>query len=191
MKAQTSWRVVVIVEDDSDGRALRTLAGKCGFAGVLDWLPANGIGNIKRKGQTLIDLARTRLKEEPGCVAVVVDGDGKDPGRDEPHKTISALCRRAKVPFVVACQAVEAWLLADAGVADWLGRSPARRPDTLKDPKREITRAFRRRTGRTYGRRIARAQVAEHADGTAATHSASLRTALTHMDRSGCRDVGK
>lgn len=90
------WQVVLIVEDDTDGRALRDLARASGFGVRIDWLPANGIGNIKRRGDALIRLARDRIDRGRGCVAVVVDRDGKDRGREEPHRTISRTCARQR-----------------------------------------------------------------------------------------------
>src|SRR5207248_2827073 len=45
------WKIVLIVEDDSDGRALQALMLTRTPAMMVDWLPANGIGNIKRRAE--------------------------------------------------------------------------------------------------------------------------------------------
>lgn len=51
------WRVVLIVEDDTDGRALRDLARASGFGVRIDWLPARTQLAAKASG---IDAARSR-----------------------------------------------------------------------------------------------------------------------------------
>lgn len=65
--------MVLIVEGDSDGKAVRALVAPLNVQGVIDWLPANGIGNILRDCRRLIDLARDRIQAR-GCVAIVIDG---------------------------------------------------------------------------------------------------------------------
>lgn len=181
------WQLVLIVEDDTDGWALRALAERCGFEGTVDWLPANGIGNIKRRGRELIALARARLGGAAGCVSVVVDGDGRDVDSDDPLRAIAHTCRREGVRLVVAREALEAWLLADGGVAQWLDRSPSRRADQIRHPKRDLAQAYYRKTGRPYSPRLARRKLAAQVDGSGASRSASLRAALSYVQDSGCR----
>ncbi len=185
MNATRPWKVVLIVEDDSDGQACRILKEKLGFNLTLDWLPANGIGNIKRRGDQLIELARDRIPGRRGCVAVLLDRDGKDVGRAEPHRTIRQVCRAAGIPLLLAIESLEAWLLADAGCAGWLAiRRPAN-ADSLPHPKQEVEQAYYRKTGRPYTRR-ARRILACHADGSALQRSPSLRATLDHLDDSPC-----
>jgi hypothetical protein len=159
------WKVVVIVEDDSDGRAIAELVARTDQPVQFDWLPAGGIGNIKRNAERLITLARDRVEQRRGCVAVLVDRDRKNPSRDEPHRTIARACRRGKVEFVVAQEALEAWFLADPGVCGWLGLAPPATTDTIRDPKQRVSQAFHRTTGRPYRKRRARLEVARHSTG--------------------------
>jgi len=42
-------------------------------------------------------------------VAVIVDRDGKDAERDEPHLSIARACKVAGVPFIEAVEAFAAW----------------------------------------------------------------------------------
>lgn len=167
MTPQTSarWKVVVIVEDDTDGRALRSLATAAGFGLDVDWLPANGIGNIKRRCAELIALANGRLRAGEGCVAVIVDRDGKDASRDEPHRSIAQACRASDTPYVEAVEAFEAWALADPGVAAWLDLKVKGETDRLVNPKRKVADAFLKKTKRPYRRRRARVQLVDHATG--------------------------
>jgi hypothetical protein len=179
--APPEWRVIMIVEDDSDGRAIRQLAVASGLPANLDWLPTNGIGNIKRNGDRLIGLAKERAGGH-GCVAVLVDEDGSNIERDEPHRTILRICKKAKVPFVAVRQSLEAWMLADPGICEWLGVSVRARTDTIANPKAIVARAFYLRTGRAYRRRRARVEVTAHARGANRAANGSLNGALRHIE---------
>ncbi len=177
------WRVVLIVEDDSDGRALRKLAEASGLLVRIDWLPANGIGNIKRRLDALIHLASDRIEGGQGCVAVVVDRDCKNCKHDEPHRTISTVCQSHATPYIEAVEALEAWLLADDGIANWLGVTRRAGTDRIRDPKGIIERAFYKKTKRTYGRRLGRTQLAAQATGVQSSGSRSWTQALAHLER--------
>jgi len=172
------WTVNLVVEDDTDGRALRDLVQASRIPISVDWLPGNGIGNIKRKGTALIDLARSRIKNGKGCVAVLVDRDGNDSGRREPHRTIRRTCRQAGAAYVEAVEAFEAWCLADPGISAWLGLVQKAKVESIADPKAKVAAAFARKTGRHYGRRRSRRQLVAHATGVAATLSSSWTAAL-------------
>lgn len=172
------WKVVLVVEDDSDGRAISELAARSGLVAQFDWLPAGGVGNIKRNAEKLISLARDRLEGGRGCVAVVVDRDCNNPSRDEPHRTISRACRRAKAEFIAAREALEAWFLTDASVCTWLGLTQLSRTDTIHNPKQRVERAFYKKTGRPYRRRRARLEVARHSAGVDTSKNVSAQHAL-------------
>jgi len=177
------WRIVLVVEDDSDGRAVAELVSRSGQDVTVDWLPANGIGNIKRNAARLISLARDRLEGRRGCVAVVVDRDGRNPGREEPHRTISRTCRRSRVEFIAAREALEAWFLADPGICRWLGVPLPGNTEGIRNPKRRVEQAFFRRTGRAYRRRRARLEVARQATGVDAARNGSARVAFEAVRR--------
>jgi hypothetical protein len=170
--------VVVIVEDDSDGRAMAELIVRSGLAAQFDWLPAGGIGNIKRNAARLIDLARDRIDSGQGCVAVVVDRDGRNPSRDEPHRTIARACRGARAEFIPAREAIEAWFLADPGICGWLGLTPPATSDHIRDPRSRVGQAFYRKTRRPYRRRRARPEVASHSTGIDPKRNGSAGQAL-------------
>ncbi len=186
MSPDHPWKVVLIVEDDSDGQAVKTLAGKLRLPIQVDWLPAGGVGNIKRKGESLIALARERVSDGRGCVAVLLDQEGKDANCEEPHLTIRQICRREDVPLLLAVEALEAWFLADAGCAKWLGCKRPRNADKIPNPKKVIGRAYFRKVRRAYTRR-ARRILAQKADGSAPEHSPSLREAVAYLKQSPCK----
>lgn len=181
------WRVVLIVEDDSDGRALSFLIRTLNARATVDWLPANGIGNIDRNGRRLIGLAKDRATRH-GCVAVIIDGDRKNVGRDEPHRSIARQCRAGGIPLLIARESLEAWMLADAGICQWLEVTPRRSTHTLPNPKDAVSRAFFRKTGRQYRRRRARMEVAQRATGLNRSANPSMDQAIKHLEN--CRIVG-
>jgi len=174
-------KLVLIVEDDSDGQACRILLQKLGLQASIDWLPANGIGEIRRRGDKLIALARARITRD-GCVAVLIDRDGKDIAHDDPHATIQRLCQQADVPLLLAVEAFEAWLLADSGCISWLAIKQSSNTDSLLQPKVEIARAYYKKTQHSYTRR-ARRLIAEKADGSAVRYSPSLKKALEQIKK--------
>jgi hypothetical protein len=181
--ASLRWKVVVIGEDDSDGRAIAELAGRNNLAAVFDWLPANGIGNIKRNGERLISLAKDRLQGRRGCVAVIIDRDNKNPSREEPHRTIFRFCSRLRVEFIAARESLEAWFLADPGICRWLRLETLARTDNLQDPKRRVAQAFLRKTGRSYRKRRARMEVAKQSTGIDLNRNRSAQEAVGAVQR--------
>jgi len=178
------WKIVLVVEDDSDGQALRKLAAASGIQATIDWLPANGIGNIKRSAAKLIGLAQDRLQDNRGCVAVLVDRDGRDATHQEPHRSIRKACRVAGVPYIEAVESLEGWCLADPGICDWLGVGLPATSDRIGDPKTLVANAYYRRNKRAYGPRRARPLLATHASGIDPARSRSWAAVLAHL--AGC-----
>ena len=179
------WKVVLVVEDDSDGQALRALCRVAGVQADVAWLAAGGIGNIKRKAKRLIEMAQARIGPGPGCVAVVVDRDGRDAARDEPHRSIRDACRGAGADYVEAVEALEAWFLADEGVCAWLGLAAGGTTDSVTRPKTVVAEAFYARTRRKYARRVGRLQVARHATGPSEGRSRSWSDAVDQLRSCG------
>jgi hypothetical protein len=186
--AEAPWTIVLIVEDDSDGRVVQELLRPLAIPVRLDWLPANGIGNIRRSGRRLIDLAKDRIGRR-GCVAVLIDRDGRGAARQEPHRSIARECRASGVPLILARESLEAWMLADPGISRWLGVPVKGRTDTLRNPKALVAKAFYRTAGRDYARRRGRLQVARQAHGIRRQTSASFDEALRHVE--GCLGRGR
>lgn len=181
----SGWKVVLIVEDDSDGVALREIMQKTHPSFTVDWLPTNGIGNIKGKASQLIGLAQERIVRGRGCVAVLVDADGKDVARDEPHRTIASTCRARGVPFVLCKESLEAWFLSDRGCCEWLGIPLPTTTHSIRDPKEVVSRAFYKKTRRKYQRRRARVELARQMIGPDTTRNISLAKAFGLIER--CR----
>jgi hypothetical protein len=189
MRRAPAWTVVAIVEDESDGVSLRQLLTCSRPEVTFDWLPANGIGNIKRRCPQLIRLALDRIRDRRGCVAVVIDGDRQDESRDEPHRSIARACADHGVALLVCREALEAWFLADPGCCRWLGIPLPDRSDGIADPKERVAEAFLRTTRRTYQKRRARLEIARQASGPDRQRNRSLEEALGHID--GCLSRGR
>jgi hypothetical protein len=116
-------------------------------------------------------------------VAVVVDRDGMDPGKDEPHRTIAHACRRARAEFIAAREAIEAWFLADPGICNWLGLPLPTTSDAIQSPKQRVSQAFQKRTGRPYRKRRARLEVARHSAGIDVRRNASAKLAIAAINK--------
>lgn len=185
MTRDALWTVVVIVESDNDGRAIRRLAETAGLPVRISILPAGSIGELKRRGEKLIALAQDRILNGRGCVAVVADGDNKDVIRDEPHRSIATTCSRMGVPFVVARQAIEAWLLGDPGIRNWLGLPNLTSPETLSNPKKRLLTAYRKKTGRAMGAERVFDDVIPHSVGIEGGKCQSWRSAVAHLSQCG------
>lgn len=140
------WKVVLVVEDDTDGRALRLLAEASGLDCRIDWVPANGLGNIKRRGPKLIKLAQDRIDGRDGCVAVLVDRDCHDSIKDDAYRSIRSHCQDARVPYLEAIECFESWCLADAGICRWLAVKQPASTDRLRDAKSRVSRAYFKKT---------------------------------------------
>jgi hypothetical protein len=181
--AAREWKVVVIVEDDSDGRALREIVRRVHPSVILDWLPANGIGNIKSRASQFIELARDRIVRGGGCIAVLVDADGKDIIRDEPHRTIASICKRNSVPLVLCKESLEAWFLSDPGCCEWLNIPLKSATHSIREPKEMVARAFFKKTRRKYQRRRARVELAKQMSGPDTNRNDSLAKALGLIER--------
>ena len=104
-RARRPWRIVLIVEDESDGKALRHLAQKAGIGAIVDWLPAAGIGNIKRRAEALIRLARDRvegrgclLSEDAAPLSATTRSATHRPAGDWPGPSTQRLARRDNWP---------------------------------------------------------------------------------------------
>ena len=179
-------KVVLIVEDTADGQALRHLAEKLRLGIVLDYLPAKGTGEIKRRGDMLIRQAKDRIEDDNGCVAVLIDRDSQSPEHVKRNRAIQQHCRRENVPLLLAIEELEAWFIADAGCATWLGLSRPHNSDTVADPKDQVRRAYRKKTGKSYQQRKARIRLAQHCDGSGPERSPSMKNALDHLEKSPC-----
>jgi hypothetical protein len=175
------WKVVLIVEDDSDGRALMSIIGKTNLRVEVDWLPAGGIGNIKRNAEQLVKLAFARIPNRSGCVAIAVDGDQKSPARDEPHRTLEQVCRKTGARLVIIREAIEAWFLADPGVCSWLGIPLKKSTHRIADPKSRISQAFAKRFNRSYTRRRSREELAQRCTGVDHSKNQSAQTAFSEL----------
>ena len=180
-RSSAPWKVVLICEDETDGRVAKKLAHLVCPNVHLDYLPARGCGEIKRKLDKLVGDAR-RDVGRLGCVAVLLDGDQKNLDRDEPHWAIRQGCKRLHVPFVACLQDMEAWLLADPGCRTYLQLPPLKgRTDGLAGTKSQVAAAYYKVSGRSYEKRLARQKLADKLTGPDLTANQSLAAAVTAL----------
>jgi hypothetical protein len=173
--------VVLICEDETDGIVARRLAELLCPTIRIDYLPAGGCGEIKRKLDKLVADARRDLGKR-GCVAVLLDGDQKNPARDEPHRSIALGCQKLRVPFIPCLQDMEAWLLTDPGCRAYL-KLPSLKgtTDGLAKTKAQVAAAYYKVCGRSYEKRLARRKLADKLSGPSPQANRSLAEALRQL----------
>jgi hypothetical protein len=148
-------RIAIVVEDASDGRALKAIIERLLEPARVQvrYFPARGRSEVGRKAGALIEVA---AKHAP-CVLVIVDLDGDDPAGHAQLQRIRQACATAPVRarMVGVAQEIEAWFLADAAAVLARAGAPGgytvnRWTDVIGDPKRELSTILRRLRGRGY-----------------------------------------
>src|SRR5438477_7887366 len=116
----TIW---LIVEDETDGEVAQALL-KDRDVIVKPLAPTGGTGGLSRlriQLHRLIQTAKQRRSTQEDCIAVLHDQDMTDPRKEAEHKAINDICDAEQVVLAVARDEIEAWLLADHGLCEWLG----------------------------------------------------------------------
>lgn len=180
-----SGTIWLITEDESDAQAVQALLNAHGFQIRIHALTlTGGKGGISRLTAQLERLIKTAMaqKGKNDCIAVLHDADlYKEPDRSK-YDAIESICRQYTVKHIVAHDELEAWLLADVGVSQWLG-IPHKNWDTQKEPSAELNWLLKRAKGMKYRGR-SRQAVLRHLMGE--NHSPSLKNALHHLDNAPC-----
>lgn len=180
-----SGTIWLITEDESDADAVQALLVAHGIQVRIHALTlTGGKGGISRLTAQLERLIKTAMaqKGKNDCIAVLHDADEyKQPDRSK-YEAIADICGRYTVKHIVAHDELEAWLLADAGISQWLG-IPHKNWDTQKEPSAELNRLLKRAKGMKYQGR-SRQAVLRHLMGE--NHSTSLKKALQHLDNAPC-----
>lgn len=147
--------------------------------------------NISQLAKQIEKLIKTvQSKRKPGdCIAVVHDADmHRNPTNRKEYNAIKEICEReeyrAEVVLIVIPDEIEAWLLADHGLCEWLGIKPTNYDDKPK-PKDDLE-SYLYKAGKPRYRIENMPQILKHLDGTADQHSQSLRGALRHLQNAPC-----
>jgi hypothetical protein len=180
----TLW---LIVEDETDGEVVQALL-KGRDVTVKPLAPTGGTGGLSRlriQLRRLIQTAKQRRGSQDGCIAVLHDQDITDPRKQAEHKAINDICDAEQVVLVIACDEIEAWLLADNGLCEWLGMKPHNWDEQPK-PSEELKRQIRNRYPRMRYPGRDRHKILEQVDGTGHQHSPSMQLAIRILESSPC-----
>jgi len=183
-----SGTIYLIVEDQNDAKIVQTLINARGLSvRVRSLTPTGNMGGITRLVKDLDKLIQQAKSQKAAndCIAVLHDWDiHKQPDRTHYDRITETCSRYDDVVQVIARDEIEAWLLADAGVCNWLGLKPQNR-DNARKPKVELNHLLKKAGKKSFeGRGIA--EVLKHVNGTGVDHSPSMENALTHLENAPC-----
>ncbi|HUN08633.1 MAG TPA: hypothetical protein PLQ56_18645 [Aggregatilineales bacterium] len=178
----TIW---LITEDESDYQVVvHTLKVK-GFTIQVKWLKlegkSGGISRLAAQIELQIGLALER-KGPTDCVLVLHDQDETEPDRTH-YDSITTACKDQPVYHLVAKDEIEAWLLADKGLADWLNIKH-QNWDSQAKPSKELERLIRKQYPRMHYRGADRAKVLAQITGE--NRSAVLEKAIAYLRTAPC-----
>jgi hypothetical protein len=187
-----SWTIWLIVEDENDGDIVRIILDKkrinVGRPRILK--PSGAHGGISRLDNQLELLITTirkdkRFRPKQDCIAVLHDWDeNREQSNRRHYENIERICRKHRVKLVIARDEIEAWILADSGICEWLDLQP-RNWDEHSKPSDELNRQLRKKYRMKY-QASDRAKVLLHLSGDADKQSPSMKQALGHLDNAPC-----
>ncbi len=150
----TIW---LIAEDKTDFEVMRQIFKKKGFQGAFKLVKpsggSGGIGRLRQQLLTLITVTRNDKNWRNGdCIVVLHDLDAHVPNRNNVQfAAIAALCKAENVVHLIADDKIEAWMLADRGLCDFL-EIAAKAWDGRPEVKRDLDRCLRRKNLTYQGR---------------------------------------
>jgi len=170
-------KVIVIVEDDTDGHLLKKIAECFGFNGSFKWRNAGGVGEIKRRWDILVKMAKEQADKKKGCVGVVVD----ELGAEKIVESLKHYCKDAHVPLIIAVKEIESWLLTDPGFCKWLNIKPKSNTETISDPSRIVENALQRKKKQDWNRATKKQVAQRHLTAPDPNRNASLAGAKKQL----------
>lgn len=179
--------IYLTTEDRMDANVIRAFirAKQLLFEIKESELQVRGINQLAAQ---LGNIIKSFLKERRAgdCIAVLHDADALTQTDRTRYDQIRQVCDRYRedVFLVIARDELEAWLLADEGLCDWLGEKPGNK-DEMKRPSDRLKSLAKAKMNRDYGQRT-QEQVLKHLNGTADKHSPSFQQALAHLNNAAC-----
>lgn len=183
-----SGKIWLVVEDEDDGRIVRQILAKKRISVQIEIRsPIGGSGGISRLAMQLektIEELKTLLKTND-CICVLHDFDIRRQQQDrKSYDDIKRICQKEKVKLVIAHDEIEAWLLADSGLCQWLGE-PVKNWDEETKPRYKLNSILKAKKGLKYQGR-GRDEVLKHLAGNGEVYSPSMKKALEHLENAPC-----
>lgn len=180
----------LIVEAPMDGELVRAIL-KVHFPAlqVRVTRPTGNNPNLARLAQQIEQLIASarRIAANTDCIAVLHDADRQTRPHDRAdYERIETACalHAGRVLHVQAVDEIEAWLLADSGVCQWLGEQPANR-DQLRQPSDRLGSWMKSRHKLTYRKSDLR-PVMRHLRADGHERSPSMRAMLDQLRQQPC-----
>jgi hypothetical protein len=178
----TIW---LITEDESDYEVVVHILRAKGFRVRVERLKlegkSGGISRLAAQLELLIEAALER-KGPHDCVVVLHDQDETEPDRSH-YDSIATACKGQPVYHLVAKDEIEAWLLADKGLADWL-KIKYQNWDTKAKPSDELQRLIRKSHPKMHYRGAYRTQIL--AKMTGENKSLVLEKTIAYLENAPC-----
>jgi hypothetical protein len=179
----------LIAEDQDDAQLVRALIQKRGLSITVRHVQMEGgSGGISRLAAQLEKLIQgaIRKRQSGDCVAVLHDADKQTQPDRTVYNKIEAICKKYQtdVTLVFAYDAIESWLLADAGLCQWLETKPKNHDKTPK-PK-DVLRSLLQHKKRMKWSGPDRDKVLAHIDGSGDRCSPSMKKAVAHLKELPC-----
>lgn len=141
-----------------------------------------GINRLVEELETLVRDLQKKYSHL-SCIAVLHDADELSEPNREKYERLKAKCEKLKAIELVAHDELEAWLLADSGVCQWLGLQ-ARNVDNERKPKEMLIRALKNKNLSYQGSN--RQKVNEQIAGDGDERSPSMKKALVDLQKHNC-----
>jgi len=149
---------------------------------------AEGVSNLANEVEELIRLALAE-KALKDCFVVLHDTDDSVQAYRENYDKITLICDKYKehVTRLEATEEVEAWLLADEGLCNWLGIK-AKASDSLKRPSDRLKSLINARSGNWTWNKLHQPRILENmtATGDKTGGSASMQIAMKRLAQLPC-----
>lgn len=183
-----SGTIHLIVENKTDADVVRAILKAKQIDVRVRYLEppnAGGISRLAKELEALIKTAKAKRKSND-CIAVLHDADSLSETNRQNHDKIAAIYEKYKsdVVLIIARDELEAWLLADEGLCQWLGEK-AKNCDGEKQPSLRLNRAVKKKTKRGYSGSN-RDKVLEKLDGSGDKYSPSMEDAMKHLNNAPC-----
>jgi hypothetical protein len=184
-----SGTVYIIVEGRTDGEIVKAiLQQRYPKLRVETIKPTGNKPNLSRLATQLEELIKTALAKcsDHDCIAVLHDADKHvQPDRAD-YEHIQEICKQyaSQIKLVVAHDEIEAWLLADSGLCQWLNQTP-RGYDGERQPSLILHHWLDKAKKPRY-REENLPRILKNLEGDGDKHSPSMREALKHLENAPC-----
>jgi hypothetical protein len=187
--AQVSGTIWLIVEGRTDGEIVRSLLRRrYPKLRVVPIKPTGSKPNLSRLAEQIEELIKSALAERDSrdCVAVLHDADIQVQPDRASYERIQKICEQhaPHVKLVIAHDEIEAWLLADSGLCEWLSQTP-RNCDGERQPSL-ILRSWLDKAGKPRYREENLPRILNNTQGDGDKFSPSMREAIEHLKNAPC-----